>query len=58
MQGYDSNENVVYTVTNSSGVVAGSQKDVARRISGKRVAILTRNQISQRSDTNSHYGEQ
>ena len=33
-QGYDSKGNVIHTITNSSGVVTGNQKAVARSIHG------------------------
>ncbi len=57
-QGYDSNGNIVHTVTNSSGVVTSSQKAVARSIYGENVVIPTKSQVPPSDNRNSHHGEQ
>ena len=57
-QGYDSEGNVVHTVTTSTGVVTSSQKEVARSIYGDDVKIPTKSQVPPSTNTNSHHGEQ
>ena len=57
-QGYDSKGNVIHTITNSSGVVTGNQKAVARSIYGDDVVIPTKSKVPPSNNTNSHHGEQ